>query len=139
MTNKRKSWKEKMNPKAQWKVEVCGKKFADIPEGATMLIATPTIVEAYIMDIPEGVHTSPAQMRKDLAAEYHAAYMCPVTAGIFLRIVAEKAYEEYEAGTPLSRIAPFWRIIDTKTPTAKKLSFGMDFINERRKSEDLPM
>lgn len=139
MTYKRKSWKEKMNPKAQWKIEVSDKKFSDIPEGATMLIATPTIVEAYVRNIPEGRHTSLAQMRKDLAAEYHAEYMCPVTAGIFLRIVAEKAYEEYLEGKSLHEIAPFWRIIDKNTSTAKKLSFGTGFINEQRKSEDLPV
>ena len=139
MTTKRKSWKQKMNPKAEWKVEVSDKKFADIPEGATMLIATPAIVEAYIKNISEGVHTSLAQMRKDLAAEYHAEFTCPITSGIFLRIVAENAYEEYQEGKPLSVIAPFWRMIDSKTPTLKKLSFGTEFINEQRKSEGLPL
>ncbi len=59
-----------------------------------MLIATPLIVEAYIKNIPEGVHTSLQQMRKDLAATYNADYSCPITSGIFLRIVAEKSYEE---------------------------------------------
>ena len=139
MTGKQKSWKQKMNPKAQWKVEVSDRKFADIPEGATMFIATPTIVETYIKNIPEGVHTSLAQMRKDLAAEYHAEYTCPITSGIFLRIVAEKAYEEYLEGKPLEAVAPFWRMIDSKTQTFKKLTFGPEFINEQRKSEGLPL
>lgn len=127
-----------MNPNAQWQVEVVSRNYADIPEGATMLIPTPTIVEGYIKDIPEGIHTSLQQMRKDLAAQYNAEYTCPITSGIFLRIVSEKAYEEYQEGESKDDIAPFWRMINKKTPTAKKLSFGTDFIIEQRQLEGLP-
>jgi hypothetical protein len=76
-------------------------------------------------------------MRKDLAAEHNAEYCCPITAGIFLRIVAEAAYEEYASGKPLKKITPFWRMIDSKTPAAKKLTFGTDFVREQRKKEGL--
>ncbi|HTN47775.1 MAG TPA: hypothetical protein VL098_15610 [Flavipsychrobacter sp.] len=138
MTTKKKSWKEKMNPKAQWQLEKTTKKFADIPEGATMLIATPTIVEDYVKNIPEGSSSNIQQMRKDLAATYHADFACPVTSGIFLRIVAEKAYEEYIEGKSPEEIVPFWRIIDKKSPTAKKLTFGMEWVSAQRKSEGLP-
>lgn len=139
MAHKKKSWKEKMNPKAEWKVEVSDKKFADVPEGAKLLIATPMIVEDYVKNIPEGVSSSIQQMRKDLASEYNAEYTCPITSGIFLRIVAEKAFEEYQEGKTVDEIAPFWRMIDKKSTTAKKLTFGMDFINDQRKSEGLPI
>jgi hypothetical protein len=134
----RKTWAEKMNPGSEPKIEKTDKDFADIPAGVKMLIATPAIVDAYVRHIPKGVHTSLQQMRKDLAAEYRADYTCPVTSGIFLRIVAENAYEEYQAGKPVSKIAPFWRMIDRKTPAAKKLSFGMEFVEELRRKEGLP-
>ncbi len=83
-----------MNPGAAYEVKTIDTKFADIPAGGSMLIATPEIVADYVRNIPEGTHTSLQQMRKDLAAEYNAEYCCPVTAGIFLRIVAEAAYED---------------------------------------------
>jgi hypothetical protein len=133
----RKTWVEKLHNKNPDKVEVLDKKFADIPAGASMYIATPEIVDAYIRHIPPGTHTSLQQMRKDLAAEHNAEYCCPITAGIFLRIVAEAAYEEYASGKPLKKITPFWRMIDSKTPAAKKLTFGTDFVREQRKKEGL--
>lgn len=119
-------------------MEKTGKKFADIPVGASMLVATPEIVDAYIRNIPPGTATTLRQMRSDLAAEYHAEYCCPVTAGIFLRIVAEAAFEELTNGKPLEKVTPFWRIIDRKSPTAKKLSFGTEFIEHQRAAEGLP-
>ena len=137
MAYKRKTWLEKMHNGHPWKVEVTDKKFADIPEGATMLVATPEIVDAYIRNIPKGVHTSLQQMRGDLAAEYNAQYCCPITSGIFLRIIAEAAYEEYMAGKPLKKITPFWRMIDNKAPVAKKLTFGTEFIKQQRAAEGL--
>lgn len=138
MAYKRKTWQEKLHNDHPEKVEIVDKKFADIPAGASMYIATPMIVDAYIRNIPKGTHTSLQQMRKDLAAEHKAEYTCPITSGIFLRIVSEAAYEEIVAGKPLKSVAPFWRMIDSKAPVAKKLSFGTDFIKEQRLKEGLP-
>ncbi len=138
MAYKRKTWQEKLHNGHPDKVEVTDKQFADVPAGATMYIATPEIVDAYIRAIPEGTHTSLQQMRKDLAAQHNAEYSCPITSGIFLRIAAEAAYEEYLAGKPLKRITPFWRMIDKKAPAAKKLTFGTAFIQAQRAKEGLP-
>ena len=137
MAYQRKTWAEKMKPGADPEVKRIDKAFADIPEHASMLIATPGIVDAYLRHIPKGQSTSLQQMRKDLAAEYHAEYTCPVTSGIFLRIVAENAYEEYTKGKPLSKITPFWRMIDSRSPAAKKLSFGTELLVAQRKKEGL--
>ena len=137
MAYKRKTWHEKMNLGMEPEVKKVDKKFADIPAGATMLIATPEIVDAYVRNIPKGTRTSLQQMRKDLAAAYNAEYCCPVTSGIFLRIIAEAAYEDYLAGKPLTQITPFWRMMDGKTPVTKKLTFGTDFIKRQCIKEDL--
>ena len=137
MAYKRKTWAEKLNSTATHKVEVTDKKFADIPEGAKMLVATPRIVEEYVKNIPEGSSSTLQQMSQDLAREYGAEYSCPITSGIFLRIVAEHAYEELQTGKPVDEMAPFWRIIDSKAPAAKKLTFGMDFLKEERRKEGL--
>lgn len=137
MAYKRKSWTEKMNSNLMHKVVKIDKDFADMKVGNKMLVATPTIVANYIKQIPFGVHTSLQQMRKDLASEFHADATCPITSGIFLRIVAEQAFEAFSTGAEVDQITPFWRMIDRKSPASKKLSFGTDFIQKRRISEGL--
>jgi hypothetical protein len=137
MAYKRKTWQEKLHNNHPEKVEVVDSKFADIPAGASMYIANPLIVDAYIRNIPKGTHTSLQQMRKDLATEHNAEYTCPIISGIFLRIAAEAADEEYMAGKPLKKITPFWRMIDSKSPAAKKLTFGTDFVAQQRAAEGL--
>ena len=134
---KRKSWAEKMNVARQPIVEKAGKDFGGVKAGQMMLIPTPKIVDAYIRQIPKGVEASSQTIRKDLAAEYHAEVTCPLTTGIFIRIAAEAAYEEYEKGKPLSKVTPFWRVISEKSPTAKKLSFGTKLLKEQRKKEGI--
>lgn len=139
MAYKRKTWTEKLHATVEPHVVRADKDFAGVPAGSSMLIPTPLIVDAYIRSIPKGSGTTLQQMRKDLAADYHAEYCCPVTSGIFLRIAAEAAYESYMQGTPLKNITPFWRIIDSRSPTIKKLTFGQDFVLEQRKAEKLPI
>ena len=111
------------------------KRFADIPENALMLIATPKIFADYISQIPAGTLVSMTDIRKDLALTHGATHTCPVTTGIFLRIVAELNYEKYQAGTPLNEITPFWRAIAPTAPLAKKLSFGTDFLQKNLAAE----
>ena len=132
-----KSWSEKFDNGKSHEVKVIDKDFADIPAGSTMLIATPKIVADYVRQIPEGYEADVKKIRKDLAAEYGAEYTCPVTTGIFLRIAAEVAYEEIESGKSLSEVIPFWRVIDKKSTAAKKLTFGYDFVKEKREAEGL--
>ncbi len=133
----RKSWIEKRDIEKQPVVKKLDKDFADMHTGEKMLIATPNIVDHYIRQIPSGKQNSLKTMRRDLATEYGADVTCPVTSGIFLRILAEAAWEEYLQGKALKNITPFWRIMDEHSPGAKKLSFGTDFLIERRKKEKL--
>lgn len=134
---KRKTWQEKLHIDKKAEVKKNDYDFADIPASSKMLIATPLIVDEYIRQIPKGHFTDIKQIRKDLAAEYKAQYTCPVTTGIFIRIVAEAAYEEYEKGKPLSKITPFWRALSAKSPSAKKLSFGLKFLLDQQKKEGI--
>ncbi|MCU0441984.1 MAG: hypothetical protein MUE96_06275 [Bacteroidia bacterium] len=131
----RKTWSEKYLTVTTPEVKRTDKKFADIPEGASMLIATPQIVDTYIKSIPKGKTADIKTMRNDLAAAHHSEYTCPVTSGIFLRIVAEKAYEEYQQGK--KKITPFWRMISPQSPTAKKLTFGKAFLIQKRAEEGI--
>ncbi|HEY0651977.1 MAG TPA: hypothetical protein VGD65_02575 [Chryseosolibacter sp.] len=137
LPGKGKTWSEKVSGDKAHEVKRNDKGFADIPPGSTMLIATPKIVDEYVRQIPKGKEVTLQTMRKDLAGEFGADYTCPVTAGIFLRIVAEAAHEQYSNGKPLSKITPFWRVVDEKSTIGKKVSFGSDFIKAQRKKEGL--
>jgi hypothetical protein len=137
---KGKTWTDKVNdPTKEFQIKKLDKDFADMRAGAKMLIATPKIIDEYVRHIPKGKSGSLATMRKDLASEYGADYTCPVTSGIFLRIVSEAAYEQIEKGTPLSKVAPFWRVVDEKSALNKKLSFGESFVAKQRKSEGIQL
>jgi hypothetical protein len=133
----RKTWIEKRDLAKEAEVKRLTTDFADMKAGEKMLIATPSIVADYIQHITAGKEGTLAQMRKDLAAEYHADKTCPVTSGIFLRIVAEAAYEEYQKGKAISKITPFWRMMNEQSPAAKKLTFGTNFLLSQRKKEGL--
>lgn len=138
MKSGKKTWTEKVaDPSKSFIVKKIDKAFADIPAGAKMFIATPAIIDAYVRQIPKGKSVELQTLRNDLAVEYQAEYTCPVTTGIFLRIVAEAAYEQLEAGKSISKVAPFWRVVNAKSPLNKKLSFGSSFVPAQRKKEKL--
>ncbi len=133
-----KSWTDRVSdPTKMHMVKKLEKDFADMPAGAKMLIATPQIIDEYVRQIPKGKSGRLATMRKDLAVEYGADYTCPVTSGIFLRIVSEAAHEQIEKGTPISKVTPFWRLVDEKSALNKKLSFGEAFVKQQRKKEQI--
>lgn len=135
--HKRKTWKEKLLVDKQPEVKMIDKKFADIPAGSKMLIPTPLVVDAYIRHIPSGRTSTITKMRRDLALEYGADYTCPVTSGIFLRIAAEAAFEDYKKEKSIRKITPFWRMIEPGSPTAKKLTFGQALLKQLQRKEDL--
>mgnify|MGYP000518920703 CR=1 FL=1 len=136
MTSK-KSWVEKRNCDTSFKIKKIDKKFADIPAHSKMLIVSPPIIDNYVKNIPSSKSVSLKELRDDLAKKYEADKTCPVTTGIFLRIVAEAAYEELESGKTITQITPFWRVINSKMKIASKLACGLNFINFQREKEGL--
>tara|TARA_A100001234_G_scaffold136652_1_gene120045 strand:+ start:367 stop:789 length:423 start_codon:yes stop_codon:yes gene_type:complete len=130
-----KSWKEKLNTNKSFVVKKLDKNFSDMKVGQNMLIATPKIIDEYINQIPKGININIKKLRKDLALTYNADTTCPVTTGIFLRIVSEAAYEDLLNGE--KNITPFWRVIDHESKTASKLACGINFIKKRRIKENI--
>ena len=131
------SWIEKRDCEKSFKIKTIDKKFADIPKGSKMLIASPPIIDEYVNSISYGEYVEPVKMRDDLAKVYQADKTCPVTTGIFLRIVSEASYEEYRSGYDLETIAPFWRIVKLNSKLAGKLACGIDFIAKRQTEENI--
>lgn len=133
----RKTWIEKRDCDKSFKIKTIDKVFADIPEGSKMFIATPQIIDAYVKHIPFGKSTELSTMRNDLAIEYHADKTCPVTTGIFLRIISEASFEELKAGKDVGDVTPFWRIVNPKSKLAEKLECGIEFIEKQRELEGI--
>lgn len=75
----------------------------------TMLIAHPLEVDVLIRKVPRGKLVTVAQLRKCLARTHRADTTCPLTTGIFVRIVSEVAEEERRAGK--KRVTPYWRVV----------------------------
>lgn len=134
----KKTWAMKIeDPKKVHQLKRLGFDFSDMHRGDTMLIATPKIIQTYVREIPRGKSVTLLAMRRDLASQYGADNTCPLTTGIFLRIVSEAAHEEFKKGKPLSKITPFWRIVESRSPINKKLTFGTQFVVRQRKRENL--
>lgn len=86
-----------------------------------MLIPSPKVIQEYINNSEFGDKLDVRTMRNDLAIEFNADFTCPMTTGIFLKIVAEYNYEKLsKKGTEIS---PFWRIIDPNSRLSDILSF----------------
>jgi hypothetical protein len=133
----KKTWTEKLQLKKEPQVKKIDKDFWGYTRGDGMYISTPQIIEDYIKQIAKGKSVDTVTMRNDLAVENNAVFTCPLTTGIFLRIVAEAANEQLQQGVALKNITPFWRMIEPNSPLAKKLSFGQDFLMEQRKKEKI--
>jgi hypothetical protein len=63
-----------------------------------------------------------------MARKAGAGAMCPVTAAIYLRVVAEVALRDLEDGKPLDQVVPFWRVVLPGSKIAAKLSCGPDHV-----------
>ncbi len=66
-------------------------------------------------------------MRLDLANTKGADNTCPVTTGIFLRMVIEDNIENF----------PYWRIIDQNHSLVTKLDLNKEFIINQRSLESI--
>jgi alkylated DNA nucleotide flippase Atl1 len=74
-----------------------------------MLIATPRLLDKLVRKVPEGKLTTVSQIMERLAHDHFCDSTCPMTTGIFLRIVAEAAEEDAAAGQ--KSITPYWRVL----------------------------
>jgi hypothetical protein len=137
MTRTAKTWKQKMQAKPPHTVTL-EQTFAGVPAGARLLISCPMELEQYLRtQVPAGETREIQQMRRELAALHGADAACPVSTALFLRTVAEAAWDEIEAGAPVTDVAPFWRVVDPKSPLAKKLRAGSAWIEQQRAAERL--
>ncbi len=75
----------------------------------TMVIPKPLDVDAVMRKVRKGKLITSSRIRGEVAGLSNADCACPMTTGIFIRIVAEAAEEDRRAGK--KRITPYWRTI----------------------------
>lgn len=88
--------------------------------GTRMLLAPPLYYEKLMRKVPKGKLITAGQIRKYLAKENNADFTCPLTAGIFINIVAWASYQRKED------ITPYWRTLKTNGELNNKYPEGIE-------------
>ena len=133
MPSHRKSAREKLLTRQE-------REIVDVPPegvtrlgGATMLIARPLDIDELVRTIPKGKLATTGTVRAKLARDFGAETTCPLTTGIFLRLVAEAAEEDRAEGN--TKIAPYWRVIKNDGALNEKFPGGEKAHAELLKAE----
>lgn len=74
-----------------------------------MLIPDPREMDKLVRTVRKGKLLTQSQLRDKLAQQAGATATCPMTTGIFLRVVAEAAEEAARDGK--QRTTPYWRVV----------------------------
>ena len=131
------SWVYKRENCKSHQIKILSKDIVGMSKGSKMLIANTKIFDEFINKIPSGNFVDIKELRNILAKQFDCDVTCPLTTGIFIRIVSEAAYEEYKTGKSLEDITPFWRSVDPKSNLAKKLDCGVNFIKAQQSKENI--
>ncbi len=130
-----KSAAEHLNADKQSKMVVLDKDFAGVKKGQMLFVATPKIVADYIKKIPYGETRSIERMRREMARRRKCDASCPVSTAIFIRIAAQSAIDEMDAGKATDAVIPFWRLLSSKDKITKKLTIDSAWVDQQRESE----
>jgi len=134
--SKYKSWREKLEKPA-----VAGlPKVVEVPEkwrktmgGRRILVPTPMMADEEIRKVGEGWLITAGQLRQRLARRKNADSTCPMTLGIFLRIISETAEEDRQNGR--QAITPYWRVVTDDGSLRPKFPGGVEAQAERLRRE----
>lgn len=100
-----------------------------------MVVLSPRVLDDYIRALPPGRVVPWRELRDELAERFSCDATCPVSTAIFLRVVAEAAWEQHRAGRPIAMITPFWRAIEPDSALARKLTCGREFLVNQQNCE----
>ncbi len=131
-----KSWREKLETPAVEglpKIVEVPEKWQKMMGGRRVLVPTPLMADAEIRKVPRGKLITTGQLRRRLAERQKADSTCPMTLGIFLRIISEAAEEDRQAGR--SPITPYWRVVKDDGSLNPKLAGGIESQAERLSQE----
>jgi alkylated DNA nucleotide flippase Atl1 len=125
MPKARKTWRQKLEEKhpEHGKIVDVPPKMQNRYLVGKMLIPKPLDIDALIHRVPKGKLATVVQIRDKLAVNAKANCCCPLTTGIFLRIVAEVAEEDLRNGE--KDITPYWRVVRADGSLNKKFPCGV--------------
>jgi len=129
----RKSWKEKLHNQDHSKIVEIPARMVKRFGSGTMLIPKPLDVDALIRKARKGKLLTVSEIRSRLARDNKVDTTCPLTTGIFVRIVAEAAEEELRDGK--KRVTPYWRVIRDDGSLNEKFPGGVNAQASRLKAE----
>lgn len=89
-----------------------------------MLIPSAHEMQVWIRQIPENETRTVIEMRNYFAKKHGADITCPLTSGIFLRIIAEGAEEDRAAGK--TDVTPYWRVVNDNGKMPPKIQAVWD-------------
>ncbi len=129
----RKSWQEKLHNQDHSKVVEIPPRMAKRLGTGTMLIPKPLDVDALIRKTRKGMLITVSEIRSRLARDNGVDTTCPLTTGIFVRIVAEAAEEELRNGK--KQVTPYWRVVRDDGRLNEKFPGGVKAQARRLKEE----
>jgi hypothetical protein len=135
MAKARKSWREKLENPVAGLPKVCEvpDKWVKTMGGRHILVPTPMMVDEYVRTVPRRKLVTVGQIRQRLARPFRADSTCPMTTGIFLRIISEAAEEDRQAGR--KRITPYWRVVKDDGSLNPKFPGGVEAHADKLKEE----
>ena len=131
----RKSWNEKLQQCKAPKVVILEKAWGGMSAGDKMYISSPLEVDAAIRRLPPSKVIALADFRHMLADDHGCDGTCHLTTSIFIRIAAEAAREQLDAGASPADVTPFWRVVAAGSPLAKKVLLDDAWLAERLAEE----
>ncbi|MHC4519829.1 MAG: MGMT family protein [Planctomycetota bacterium] len=121
-----KSWREKLeNPPVELpKVVEVPEKWRKSQGGQYVLVPTPLMADEAIRTVRKGKLITVGQIRQRLARQQKADSTCPMTLGIFLRIISETAEEDRQNGKKC--VTPYWRVVKNDGSLNPKFASGVE-------------
>ena len=89
--------------------------------GSRLLIAPPLAYDALMKLVPEGQVVTSDRIREYLAKVNQADATCPLTAGIFINIVAQAAFDRGDQD-----VTPYWRTLKKDGQINEKFPGGLE-------------
>lgn len=131
----RKTWREKLEnpPKGLPKVVNGPPKWEKRFGGKRVLVPTPLLVDELIRKVPKRKLVTVKQIRERLAKDFKADSTCPLTTGIFIRIISEVAEEDLRMGR--KQITPYWRVIRDDGSMNEKFPGGVKAQSKKLKED----
>jgi hypothetical protein len=135
MVRARKTWREKLENPVAGLPKVCEvpDKWVKMMGGRLILVPTPMMVDEYVRTVPRRKLVTVGRIRRHLAKPFKADSTCPMTTGIFLRIISEAAEEDRQAGK--KAITPYWRVIKDDGSLNPKFPGGVDAHADKLRQE----